>query len=221
MRGTNRKRTLLVSSAVILLCMTIIVGMTFALFTDTKTVKNHLQAGDLSITLTRTRLTKTTLDASGYLVTSDPDTTPLNFSQPTDENVFGITENEKIVPGTKFTAKMKIANNSDVAFGYWIEIVCTDQSRGEDLAKQLVITVDDSENSYLANGLKIGGPDAYIEVLEIGEDSEFVISVEFEDKGFRFENGVLTSGNDVAQGEDLTFDLIVYAVQIPTAPSTP
>jgi predicted ribosomally synthesized peptide with SipW-like signal peptide len=49
---------LLVSAAVILLCMTIVVGMTWALFTDTKGVANHLRAGDLSITLKRTELTK-------------------------------------------------------------------------------------------------------------------------------------------------------------------
>ena len=51
MKSTNRKRALLVSASVILLCMTIIVGMTWALFTDTATVENHLQAGDLNITL--------------------------------------------------------------------------------------------------------------------------------------------------------------------------
>ena len=53
MKGTSRKRTLLVSCAVILLCMTVIIGMTWALFTDTHTVKNHLKAGDLDITLER------------------------------------------------------------------------------------------------------------------------------------------------------------------------
>ena len=53
MKSTNRKRALLVSASVILLCMTIIVGMTWALFTDTQKVTNHLQAGDLSITLKR------------------------------------------------------------------------------------------------------------------------------------------------------------------------
>ena len=53
MKSTNRKRALLVSASVILLCMTIIVGMTWALFTDTQKVNNHLQAGDLSITLKR------------------------------------------------------------------------------------------------------------------------------------------------------------------------
>ena len=47
MESTNRKRALLVSGSVILLCMTIIVGMTWALFTDTRTLTNHLKAGDL------------------------------------------------------------------------------------------------------------------------------------------------------------------------------
>ena len=137
MKSTNRKRALLVSASIILLCMTIIVGMTWALFTDTKNVSNHLQAGDLSITLKRTELTKTTLNTSGKLVTSDPDKTVVNFSNSTDKNVFGIVDGEKVVPGTKYVAKMKIENHSDVAFGYWIEIVCTDKTNGADLAKQL------------------------------------------------------------------------------------
>lgn len=71
MRSTNRKRSLLVSGSVILLCLSIIVGMTWALFTDTQTVTNHLQAGDLDITLERIALSKTTLTPKGYLNTTD------------------------------------------------------------------------------------------------------------------------------------------------------
>ena len=159
MKSTNRKRALLVSASIILLCMTIIVGMTWALFTDTKNVSNHLQAGDLSITLKRTELTKTTLNTSGKLVTSDPDKTVVNFSNSTDKNVFGIVDGEKVVPGTKYVAKMKIENHSDVAFGYWIEIVCTDKTNGADLAKQLKVTVNTGSDAsaFVNDGLTVKG----------------------------------------------------------------
>lgn len=212
MKSTNRKRALLVSASVILLCMTIIVGMTWALFTDTQKVTNHLQAGDLSITLKRTELTKTTLNAQGKLVTSDPDTTTKNFSNPTDENVFGIVEGEKIVPGTKYVAKMQVENHSDVAFGYWIEIVCTDKTNGADLAKQLKVTVNTGSDAsaFINDGLTVGSSSNYVGELIIGATAEFTVTVEFLDS-FVAENNI--DHNDLAQGENLSFDLVVHAVQ--------
>ena len=212
MKSTNRKRALLVSASVILLCMTIIVGMTWALFTDTQKVTNHLQAGDLSITLKRTELTKTTLNAQGKLVTSAPDTTTKNFSNPTDENVFGIVEGEKIVPGTKYVAKMQIENNSDVAFGYWVEIVCTDKTNGADLAKQLKVTVNTGTDASASvnDGLTVGSSSNYVGELIIGATAEFTVTVEFLDS-FVAENNI--DHNDLAQGENLSFDLVVHAVQ--------
>ena len=212
MKGTNRKRALLISSSVILLCMTIIVGMTWALFTDTQKVSNHLQAGDLSITLKRTELTKTTLNAQGKLVTSAPDTTTKNFSNPTDENVFGIVEGEKVVPGTKYVAKLQIENHSDVAFGYWIEIVCTDKTNGADLAKQLKVTVNTGADASASvnDGLTVGSSSNYVGELIIGATAEFTVTVEFLDS-FVAENNI--DHNDLAQGENLSFDLVVHAVQ--------
>lgn len=212
MKSTNRKRALLVSASVILLCMTIIVGMTWALFTDTQKVTNHLQAGDLSITLKRTELTKTTLNAQGKLVTSDPDTTTKNFSNPTDENVFGIVEGEKIVPGTKYVAKMQVENHSDVAFGYWIEIVCTDKTNGADLAKQLKVTVNTGSDASASvnDGLTVGSSSNYVGELIIGATAEFTVTVEFLDS-FVAANNI--DHNDLAQGENLSFDLVVHAVQ--------
>ena len=212
MKSTNRKRALLVSASVILLCMTIIVGMTWALFTDTQKVTNHLQAGDLSITLKRTELTKMTLNAQGKLVTSDPDTTTKNFSNPTDENVFGIVEGEKIVPGTKYVAKMQVENHSDVAFGYWIEIVCTDKTNGADLAKQLKVTVNTGADASASvnDGLTVGSSSNYVGELIIGATAEFTVTVEFLDS-FVAENNI--DHNDLAQGENLSFDLVVHAVQ--------
>lgn len=227
MRSINRKRSLLVSGAVVLLALTVIVGMTWALFTDTQNVSNHLQAGDLSITLKRTELTKTTLDEKGYLVELPKDTTVINFSNPTDENVFGLTTDEegnvteKIVPGSKFVATMSIENNSDVAFGYWIEIVCTDKATGENLAKQLSVVVNtgDDDESTINDGLKIGSDRNFVDVLAIGEKGTFTITVEFDDEGYSFEDGVLGSINDAAENENVDFDLVVYAIQVTDDPS--
>ena len=242
MKSTNRKRALLISSSVILLCMTIIVGMTWALFTDTQTVSNHLKAGDLQITLKRTELTKTTLDDKGYLVTQPTDTNSVNFTDPTDENIFGLTmENgevtEKIVPGSKFVATMQIENNSDAAFKYWARIDCKDEDVAKKLAEQLIIIVytdkngdgvidtegDDAEKheSVIANGLEIGDDVNYIGLLEKTGMEKFIVSVEFDDYGYTYQDGVITSANDAAQNQDVEFDLVVFAVQVTTEPTTP
>ena len=206
----------------IILCLAVVVGMSWALFTDTQNVTNHLKAGDLKITLKRTELLKTTLNSAGYLFTPDqPDKTVVDFTNPTGDNVFDIGSTEKIVPGTKFSAKMQIENNSDVAFGYWIEVVCTDKTNGEDLAKQLKLTVNTGEDdiSTINDGLKIGSDKNFIDVLAIGENGTFTVTVEFVDDDYTFINGVLTSTNDLAEREDLAFDLVVYAVQVTTEPT--
>lgn len=213
MRSANRKRALIVSGAIVLLALTVLIGATFALFTDTQKVTNHLRAGDLEITLKRTELTKTTLNASGKLVTSAPDKNVLNFSNPTDENMFGLAEGEKIVPGTKYVAKMRIENHSDVAFGYWIEIVCTNKNGGEDLAKQLKVTVqtDSTSSAFVGDGLIVKGSDGgYVGELLVGSYEEFTVTVEFLDS-FVADNNI--ANNDLAQGEFLAFDLVVHAVQ--------
>ncbi len=224
MRSTNRKRALIVSASVILLCMTVIVGMTWALFTDEKPLFNHLQAGDLSITLDRTALTKTTLNAAGYLVEEQiqaPGSKPANFTDPTNDNVFGIKDGEKIVPGSKYVATMQIANNSDVAFGYWVEIVCTNQKDGADLAKQIKVTVSvDSglnQADFVGNGLVVKDANSgCIDELAVGEVSTFTVTVEFLDSAI---SGNQIEDNNLAKNQKLDFDLIVHAVQATSTPA--
>lgn len=252
MRSTNRKRSLMISSAIILLCMTVVVGSTWALFTDTNTVSNHLIAGDLDIKLERTDLVKTTLDEKGFLseiTVQDsakqptPDA-PVDFSNANDQNVFALGTDEKVVPGSKFVATMKMTNNSDVAFGYWIKIVCTDENTGKDstaiLADQLRVVVytdknddgvintnipydtnPDASYSTIANGLTVGADDDFINVLGIGDYENFIVSVEFVDEDYELDaDGVLTSENDAAMKDEVKFDLIVYAIQETTNPET-
>ena len=242
MRNMNRKRALLFSGAVILLCMTVVTGMTWALFTDTKTVTNHLQAGDLEITLKRTELVKNTLNGKGFLeeITVQKSTdVPEDFTTSNDKNVFGLESEEKVVPGSEFVATMQIENNSDVAFGYWVRIECEDEDVAKKLAEQMIIKVytdkngdgtidtddsdgsDESDKSVVASGLEVGSDKNFIGVLGIDDKETFIVSVEFDNQGYTYVDGVLTSTNDAAQKQDIDFDLIVYAVQVTTQPTTP
>ena len=229
MRSTNRKRALLVSASVILLCMTIIVGMTWSLFTDTVKVENHLQAGDLNITLERTKLETYSIDtATGYL-TSTTNNDVVNFSNPTEKNVFDLTSSSKIVPCSFYTATMRISNNaaavaenkqnSDVAFDYWIEIKLIVEGLTEEeiemlkLDEQLNITVSSEKlaepvSALLSEGLTIGSSTAPIGTLTLGDSDEFTVKMEFVDD----------ANNNAAKNQNLKFDLIVHAVQR-TAPN--
>ncbi len=230
MRGINRKRALLISSSVILLCMSIIAGMTFALFTDERTVVNHLQGGDMQITLSRVALEKHFLNIAGFIEVKTVQTEkdkPVDFTEDSPENVFGFDENEIVVPGSKYIATMEIKNDaevSDVAFGYWIEIKCTDKEAGEELAKQISVTVETADGKKFVNpvgtGLKIGSQENCIGVLDLAEHSseKFTVTIEFLDS-FKDDNDLGYFDNDKAKTQELTFDLLVHAVQITASPT--
>ncbi|MBQ8496562.1 MAG: hypothetical protein IJ489_03795 [Clostridia bacterium] len=212
MRNTNRKRVLLVSGAIILLCITIIAGMTFALFTDEEAVNNHLKAGDLDITLIRTNLKSTRLTERGFLETVTDDTDK-DFTNNKDENVFGL-DGELIVPLSEYEADLTLTNKGDVAFKYGIQIVLGEDS-DPDLAEQLEVTVTvnnadgTTETKRLNEGLGIGSNAQTFGLLAVGDDCDFSVKVKFlDDRKYEdeFEN------ND-AQGDDVYFDLVVYAVQ--------
>ncbi len=224
MKGGNRKRALLVSSVVILLCMTIIAGMTFALFTDTVKLTNHLQAGTLDITLIRTKLQTLQLDnETGFLV-EKTDTTPVDFSNGTNENVFDLKRDVSlIVPGCYYTAEMKLINDntkepgdhekreSNVAYNYWLAIVFENKDNLA-LADQLDITIETDKGTItkrlnqkdLLNGSAVLGSEANpIGVLPRFGSAIFKVTVTFCD----------LDNNNAAKTQALDFDLVVHAAQ--------
>lgn len=56
--GKNKVRTLLVACVMILFATALIIGGTFALWSDNVSVENHLSAGSLKVKLERINLTK-------------------------------------------------------------------------------------------------------------------------------------------------------------------
>ena len=203
----GNRRALIVSSAIILLGLTIIAGMTLALFTDEEVVSNHLRAGDLNITLERTKLTSTYLTNRGFLETVVDDDVK-DFTNDVRENVFALN-GAVIVPQSKYTAEMKITNNSDVAesnvaFAYWVEIVYTGVD-GVELAEQIEVTVNTDNSNILSKDLMVGSESEPIGVLAVGESGEFSVTIEFLD--------LASAINNKAQGDEVTFDLVVHAVQ--------
>ena len=198
---TKTKRSIIMSILMLLLCVAAMAGATYALFSDNVGFNQHLQAGTLEITLERIELEKAELDNKSGFIVKNPDTNGkpdervIDFSGNQPENVFGIDKTDKIVPGTWYEATFSIQNKSDVAFGYWIEIVCDDNDKinGKDLAKQLKVTVN-SDNAFVGEGLVVPSTaGTFIKVLPVGESDIFTVKVEFLDSHIA-ENKILIEG---------------------------
>ena len=204
---SKKKTKLLIALITIALCICMVVGGTYALFTDKVILTNHLKAGELNITLVRTNLTTTTLDEeTGYLKTveSTPD---VDFTNETAENVFGLTSDTKIVPQCSFEAMMEVSNNSDVAFSYSLEIVLDGDAKELSDQIELSVTVNGVTTT---NKLSEGYTVENVATLAINQTSEFVVKILFLDLD--------SEVNNAAQNQEVNFDLIVSAIQVTQAP---
>ncbi len=215
---TTKKRSVLMAVLTLMLCVALVASGSYALFTEEAELTNHLQAGSLDITLTRTRLDRKTIDPeTGLFVTPEPNTDTVDFSGPTDRNVFDFLTPPLIVPLCEYTATMQITNDPakcDVPFGYWIQIIYDGQENlalGDQL--QVDVTTEDGtvHTAPVNRHLTVGSESDPIGILAVGTSATFSVRVTFLD---------LENNND-AQGQSLEFDLIVHAVQIVTDEDTP
>lgn len=216
---TTRKRSLILSVLALALSLALFATGTYALFTDEVKLTNHLQAGTLDLTLTRTSLISKSLDpTTGFLVDKE-DPIDKDFSEPTEDSVFGMAKTELIVPHSSYTAEMKISNTkSDVAFGYWLQVVYKDTAELA-LADQILVTVTTVNGTTEMRLSQILGNDAGligngenpIGVLAKTGEQYFTVSMTF----LNLEN----STNNLAKSQSLKFDIIVHAVQVTKAPS--
>lgn len=216
----KRQRVLLVSCAIILLCITIIVGVTYSLFTDRFSVGNHLVAGELNISLQRTGLKYKALDETGVLRETVDDST-YDFTDKTSNNMFGLEAGEiRIAPGSYFEADLRILNDnsedaqhySNVAFTYGVSIVIVRGS--EHFARQMQVTVTNHEGVSTTMRLDevVNGRSFEVGKLLAGEvGQEFTVRVDFLDDLY-YED----LDNDLVQGQELVFDLVVTAIQATT-----
>lgn len=203
--GKNKLTTLLVACMMIMLCTATIVGGTYALWSDTVTTSNHLAAGKLEVTLTRTALKKHAVGANG-LMTDSTDNTEASIADNT--NFFGITEGELIAPTSTYEAKLKLVNSGDVAINYVINIVPDSEHTDSELASQLKVyigTIDAQGNVTYNDGTALGTLELPGGSLNKGATTEFWVKVEFVNNN--------NTTNNRAQSKQASFDLIVNATQ--------
>ena len=205
----HKGSSFLVACAIMLLCIVLMIGGGYALWSDSASVENHLTAGTLKVKLERISLTKTCLDdTTGYLAVSE-DTTTVDLTSSTTQtvNVFGIGENEKIVPCASYDAKLRLTNNGDVAFSYEVIIKLTSVSN--ELAGQLKVYVDNVDMGYLSAYADAGQAIVATSTMAKNDTAkEFSVKIVFAD----------LAENNAAQNQQATFDLLVNAVQLTEEP---
>ena len=197
-------RKLMLSCAVILLCVSMVLGISYALFTDSASVKNHLKAGTLDATLTRTSLKYAVINDAGYM--EEHTEGAHDFTNLTNENVFGLdSSNLYIAPGSYFEAKMALSNadvDGHVAFDYVITIELT--TTANELSEQMQITVtfpDGTSKTQQMNEGKITFNS--VKAVEAGKTHEFTLRLDF----------TPDANNNAAKKQELGFDLSVAATQ--------
>lgn len=194
------------SSAVILICLIILIGMMVVLFTDDENVINHLRAGDLDITLTRTNLEYTILGENGQtkVITVEED---LDLTEATEKNAFGINSDHiLIVPGNYFKAELQIKNSGNVAFDYTVGMELVSETNA--LAEQVEVTVTDPNGQKVVKRLSEMLEGVTVKTGEIrdeGATNTFTVEVRFLDD---------TTINNAAQEQMAVFDLVVNAQQM-------
>ena len=218
----RRTRAILLALMAIVLSVVLIAGGTFALFTDSVSVRTHLKAGTLHITLVRTAHSYSILDDDGYLETTAVDDEEVAAADIV--NAFGLPVDNQggldalIVPTSVLSATFEVQNNDTVAFSYSIELVAIDATTGEEidpedrpaLYGQLALKLTDSQGDHAmseeATSLTIAGTD----VVTVGSSKEFTVTVTFKNLD--------DSINNLAQDQEVYFDLVITAIQATDRP---
>lgn len=243
--GRKRVRTLLMASITIMLCMALLVGGTYALWSDNVKVSNHLQAGTLKVKLERTDLAQWKVDERGVVskVADEilADVKKMDFSGTVAEdatkyekNVFGMDEPELIAPTSKYMATMRISNDGgNIAFDYNVYLKVTNLS-GEaseklaidkKLAEQIKVTITDEAGEIVASKWLIDSAfvdgsgfklfDGTVYVNDTDPQATFSVTIEFVND---IDDGVDFDNDEVnGKNAEAAFDLFVVATQATNA----
>lgn len=157
-----KSKAIMISAAVVLLCAAIVIGASFALFSQQTAVETYLSAGRLSANLVRTDLKGQFVDGNGILgaeTTVDEDV-DLSDTDNTTNAAFAFGSNSSViynVPGVWEEAFFRLTNSGNVAFDSTLAFSFVDNAPSADtpesrLADKLVVTVSDNLGSVLKTG---------------------------------------------------------------------
>ena len=201
----KKVRLAVLITALILCYLVPMIGVTYGLFQETIKTENHIVSGSLKATLVRQKLTSYNIDENG-IMKSVVDDEEKDFTNSTNDTIFGVDGSKLIVPGSSFTAEMKISNKGDVAFYYYVEIYFNAAISDSAFASMLKLSVvsqnDVRKETTIKDALSLG-EDTGIGLVVVGASEVFTVKMEYMD----------TEDNDKAENKFVMFDLRVHAVQ--------
>lgn len=206
-------RAALLSAIIACLCLVLILGGTYALFSDSVTVNNHLAAGKLKVGLKMVGYQECVLGADGSLVTGEAEETDIDLTATSSDDIT-IFDAKNAVPGCWYQATLELTNNGDIAFDYGIRMIWDEEGatdKEKTLAEQMQITVtvgQDELAKFMLSDYKTCGSaqngDISLGYMLKGDDAKtIVVKAEF----------VSGDNNNAAQESSVSFDLQVYATQ--------
>ncbi len=205
----KRIRTLALSMIVLCISCTVIVGGTFALFSDTDTVSNHLSAGSLAVGLSRTEYSEYVLGEDGFMTGPTLNTDKVDLVKNNDV-LFNMVN---AVPSSWYQATVLVANNGSTAFDYGVRILWN--TKGDATAEQITfaeqirITVTSDKINNEEHSVSFMLSECANNVVSLGymlkgaDPESFTIKAEFIDD----------ENNNAAMRVTLDFDMQVFATQ--------
>ena len=198
MTSKSTKRALITSVLSILMCVAMLIGTTFAWFTDTaSTGVNKIQAGNLDVQLLMH-------DGTDYVDIGN-DTSPIFGTGSIAQNNNAATLWE---PGKTQVAYLAIRNNGNLALKYKVELNVTNVSKNLYEVMEYAITPDATNtnpvSSWTTGNSVVEGTQVVANNVSLakGATHYFALSVHMKEE----------AGNDY-QGGEVDFDLTVLATQ--------
>lgn len=186
-----KAKIFLSSILTIALCLSLIVGSTFALFETEKTVNIAVTAGKVEVSAT---IPDTTIDDDGlYVGSADYDST---------NNVLTIKD---ILPGDVVKFNIEVTNNSNVPIQYMVSAK-SNVTSGVDLLDALTCTAKFNNTTYTMNASKDAFETDYITPAAGTTLTNIEVTIEFP-------ANVSTIDYDLYQGEGTSLTFTVVAVQ--------
>jgi len=199
-KSKSTKRSLLVSGLVLIMCVTMLIGSTFAWFTDSVTsANNKIKAGTLDVQLLMDA------DVDGNYDDISNNTAPIFGAGSIAQNNNAETLWE---PGKTQVAYLAIKNNGNLALKYKVALDVKNVSKDLYKAMEYAIVPDADVNNKVTawttgNDVVVGKQDVSDEVsLGVGATHYFALAIHMKE----------TAGNEYQDGE-VDFDLTVLATQ--------
>ena len=203
-----KKKVLLTSIATIALCLCLIAGSTFALFTSQSKTNIAVTSGNVDVvaSVKDFKLYSVEANSSGTIV--DENGGKYKYVDRTTEGTFvnggtavqngSMIELDKITPGDKISFGIQATNNSDVAIQCRYIIQCVE---GEELMEGLVVYINDVPYQSLKSYTSAWTALAVGESITDNGNVEIVIELP------------VTAGNEYQGKKDVAINVLVEAVQ--------